>query len=360
MNSLIEPASVNELAEIVRNNAKLVASGAGTKSRLTEVNGARVSVSKLRGIIEYEPSEFTFTARAGTPIRELVQVLAERGQYLPFEPVLVEGGATLGGTVAAGVSGPGRLRFGGMRDFILGAQFIDGLGRALRVGGKVVKNAAGFDLPKFFVGSLGRFGLLTEVTFKVFPVPSSSLTLRLSAPNIEAATNILVEAAKARWEVHALDIVPGTFDICARLGGPAKALQEISHDILRRWPGEVLHEDGAEKTWTGLKEFIWAYPTGPLIKIVLTPSALPACYRGLQSLDGARIHVSCGGNQAFVSLPESGSASRLDAILRELSLRGMTLRGPGQLWWGLHSRPEITRAVKQALDPQNRFAGLEE
>ena len=99
----------------------------------------------------------------------------------------LEAGATLGGTVAAGVSGPGRFRFGGVRDFILGVAFSGWAGRLLRMGGKVVKNCAGFDLPKFFVGSLGRFGVLAEVTFKVFPTPASRLTLKLPTSGAEAA-----------------------------------------------------------------------------------------------------------------------------------------------------------------------------
>src|SRR5262252_8989165 len=185
MSATLAPGSVAELVEVVRSCPRLLAVGGGTKSRLSVVDVMKVSISRLQGIVEYEPSEFTFTAMAGTRLRELTDTLAQRGQYLPFDPLLVDGGATLGGTVAAGVSGPGRLRFGGLRDFILGVQFIDGLGRPLRVGGKVVKNAAGFDLPKFFVGSLGRFGVLTELTFKVFPSPASTLTLKLAAGDIE-------------------------------------------------------------------------------------------------------------------------------------------------------------------------------
>src|SRR4029079_10168517 len=132
------------------------------------------------------PSEFTFTALAGTPIKEIVHALGERGQYLPFDPMLVDSGATLGGTIASGLSGPGRFRFGGVRDFILGVQFVDGMGRLLRMGGKVVKNSAGFDVPKFLTGSLGRFGLITEATFKVFPRPENYLTVLLDAPDIES------------------------------------------------------------------------------------------------------------------------------------------------------------------------------
>ena len=173
MSAPLTPTTPAELAEAVRSQPRVLAVGARTKPRLSQVpdDFALVSTLGLRGIVEYEPEEFTFTALAGTSVREIGQALAEKGQYLPFDPMWLEAGATLGGTVAAGFSGPGRFRFGGVRDFILGVRFVDGLGRLLRMGGKVVKNCAGFDLPKFFVGSLGRFGVLAEITFKVFPRP---------------------------------------------------------------------------------------------------------------------------------------------------------------------------------------------
>src|SRR5581483_4094672 len=179
---VLEPTTQAELVDAICSAPRVIAGGAGTKPRLVSVGAevVRLSMTHLNGIIEYEPSEFTFTALAGTPLREIMAALAERGQYLPFDPMLAAAGATLGGTVAAGLSGPGRFRFGGLRDFILGVRFVDGMGRLLRMGGKVVKNAAGFDLPKFFVGSLGRFGVLVEVTFKVFPRTTSALTVRLS------------------------------------------------------------------------------------------------------------------------------------------------------------------------------------
>src|SRR5262249_53592058 len=160
--------TLNELAEAVQSSPKLLAVGARTKPGLSEVDWPRLSTARLKGIVEYNPSEFTFTALAGTPVKEIAAALAERRQYLPFDPMLVDAGATLGGTVGAGLNGPGRFRFGGIRDFILGIRFVDGRGQLLRMGGKVVKNAAGFDLPKFFVGSMGRFGVLGELTFKVF------------------------------------------------------------------------------------------------------------------------------------------------------------------------------------------------
>src|SRR5579872_1404103 len=190
MSALFAPASVAELAEIVRSCPRLLAIGGGTKPRLSAVEVPKLSLLRLAGIVEYAPAEFTFTAMAGTPLRDLAQTLAGRGQYLPFDPMFVQAGGTLGGAVAAGLSGPGRLRFGGIRDFILGTKLVDGLGRVLRMGGKVVKNAAGFDLPKFLVGSLGRFGVMAELTFKVFPAPVSTLTLKLSAKDVAAAARI--------------------------------------------------------------------------------------------------------------------------------------------------------------------------
>jgi glycolate oxidase FAD binding subunit len=172
---VLTPATATELCDAIRAHPRVLAIGARTKPRLSAVSEARdvvlISTCGLSGIIAYDPGEFTFTALAGTPLRELRAALAERGQYLPFDPPLVESGATIGGTVAAGLSGPGRFRYGGVRDFILAVQFADGSGQLLRGGAKVVKNAAGFDIPKFLVGSCGRFGVITEVTFKVFPAP---------------------------------------------------------------------------------------------------------------------------------------------------------------------------------------------
>src|SRR4051794_9908021 len=187
MTSILAPETLSELIDAVRSTPRLLAIGAGTKPRLSAVDAVKLSTARLRGISEYDPSEFTFTALAGTPVREIAAALAERGQYLPFDPPLVEAGATLGGTVAAGLSGPGRFRYGGLRDFILGVRFVDGMGRLLRLGGKVVKNAAGFDVPKFLVGSLGRFGVLAEVTFKVFPCPPTALTIRIPVERISSA-----------------------------------------------------------------------------------------------------------------------------------------------------------------------------
>jgi glycolate oxidase FAD binding subunit len=351
----LQPGSVEELVEAVRSAPRVIAVGAGTKSRLSRVGEdyTRISTAKLRGIIEYEPSEFTFTALAGTPLREIVGELASRGQYLPFDPMFVDARATLGGSVAAGLSGPGRFRFGTMRDFILGIRFVDGGGRLLRAGGKVVKNAAGFDLPKFFVGSAGRFGVLAEITFKVFPRPMALRTLRLEAADWPAKTQRLTELANTRYEIDALDAAMDEPAVFARIGGAPAALDALAAEMLGRWRGSELTSGDADLFWCGVRECLWAHSAGTLIKVALVPARTEEFVAVVRKHAGARAWISAGGNVGYLSLPAGVPAPAL-------AWPAMTLRGEGPLWPGAHSRFDVMRAVKTALDPAGRFPGLDD
>jgi glycolate oxidase FAD binding subunit len=351
--SLLAPASSAELADAIRSTPHVIAVGAGTKPRLSRVpeKFTPLSTAKLRGIIEYEPSEFTFTAFAGTPLKEIIAALAERGQYLPFDPLLADAGATLGGTIAAGLSGPGRMRFGGLRDFILGVRFVDGEGRLLRMGGKVVKNAAGFDLPKFFVGSAGRFGVLAEITFKVFPRPVATRTLRIDAKDFATKAKILAEAASARWEVDALDAALEEPAVFVRIGGPPAALDALSAEILARWPGAALLAGEASYFWQAILGLRWAHSTGTLAKVALTPTQVTEFAEAVRTQPGARGWVSAGGNAGFISLAAG-------AALPPLKWPGVLLRGDGPLWLGPRRDFAVMGAVKTALDPHGKFPAL--
>lgn len=336
---LLAPQTPAQLADAVRATPHALAVGAGTKPRLSQTDATLISTRALSGIVEYEPSEFTFTALAGTLVREIAAALAEKGQYLPFDPLLVEAGATLGGTVASGLSGPGRFRYGGLRDFILGVQFVDGEGRLLRMGGKVVKNAAGFDLPKFFVGSLGRYGVLAEITFKVFPRAAAFRTVRIPT---DSAAETMMSMSSTRWELDALDTADDA--VFARIGGPATALDALTAEMLARFPtGAVLAE--ADAFWTSVREFTWAHADGALVKVALTPKRLPELRA---AIGDARIHVSAGGNVAYVSQPAFAPCfAGFDAL---------TLRGDAPLFPGI--APTVVPGVKTALDLQNRFPSL--
>ncbi|MDB5897417.1 MAG: glcE [Ramlibacter sp.] len=161
--------------------------GGGTKDFLGErVEGELLDTATLRGIVNYEPSELVVTVRAGTPLAQLEQELAQSGQSLPFEPPHFGGGATVGGMVAAALSGPARASVGSVRDYVLGLDLVNGRGEHLVFGGQVMKNVAGYDLSRLMAGAMGTLGLITEVSLKVLPVAPAEATLRFALSQAEA------------------------------------------------------------------------------------------------------------------------------------------------------------------------------
>ena len=342
------PSTVAEVADIIRSSKKVLAVGAQTKPRLSQVPDevTLISMRNLSGIVEYDPGEFTFTAFAGTPLREIVATLAAQGQYLPFDPPLVESGATIGGTVAAGLSGPGRFRYGGLRDFILAVRFLDGNGTQLRGGAKVVKNAAGFDIPKFLVGSLGRFGVLTEVTFKVFPCPPAMLTFAIPCANASEAAAHIAKAASGRWEFDALDYDGSR--ILARLRGPQAALDSLAEDVLNCWPAAT----GADNiVWDEIREWRFVGVDGLLVKIPVTLRILPALEAVLQAKKMA-FHV-VGGSVAYAYHPNVSCSEILNEALVEISL---TFRGTGaRLYYGESNHSTVAQSLKMVFDPCHRL-----
>jgi len=180
--------------------------GSGTKDFYGErLEGEPLDLRAYRGIVDYEPSELVLTARCGTPLSEVETLLARSGQFLGFEPPGFGGDPTLGGVVASGLSGPRRPQSGAVRDFVLGAHLLAADGEVLRFGGQVMKNVAGFDVSRLLCGSLGIFGILTQVSLKVLPRPRVERTQRLemSAPEAVAAFNRLagrpVPLSGAAW-----------------------------------------------------------------------------------------------------------------------------------------------------------------
>ncbi len=178
-------AQLNSLIDAVRqagaDGRVLRLRGGGSKDFWGQsLTGDVLDTRAYRGIVSYEPSELVVTVRCGTPLAELEAVLAEKGQCLAFEPPHFGEGATVGGMVAAGLSGPARATAGAVRDFVLGARFINGLGEHLTFGGQVMKNVAGYDVSRLMAGSWGTLGLITEVSLKVLPVAPAEATLMIA------------------------------------------------------------------------------------------------------------------------------------------------------------------------------------
>lgn len=357
---MIYPGSLEDLQKIIAAHDCILPVCGGSKSALSAQfeEATRVNLGKLAGIVTYEPDEYTVTVQAGTAVATLIDTLAEQGQYLPFDPLLVAAGATIGGTVAANCSGPGRYRYGGVRDFILGVQFVDGRSRLVSGGGKVVKNAAGFDIPKFMTGSLGRYGILTEITFKVFPKPQAYQTLQLTFATINEALNATFLLAKQPFEMDAIEIVPqtnGKIRVLIRLGGGAESLP-MRIERLHTWLSSQTAletvstvEDDAP-IWAAINGADWANKSAALVKIPMAPKQLPAFHR-LECFDA--VHYSIAGNVAWVS---TLAIDDLDAALTHMGL-------VGQQCWGEAGRPYLGQRhwlpfalrIKQALDPHNKF-----
>ncbi|HWB06290.1 MAG TPA: FAD-binding protein [Verrucomicrobiales bacterium] len=356
----VRPDSIEEVCAAVKAHRCVLPSGGGTKPALSQLPDGVTGLDMLglTGMIEYEPDEFTFTALAGTPLSVVQAAVHAHGQYLPFDPPLAAQGATLGGTVAAGLSGPGRMRFGGVRDFIIGVRWVDGDGGLIRGGGKVVKNAAGFDFPKLFTGSMGRLGVLVELSFKVFPHAASYITCAIECRDIADAVDRLCFLCAQSWEVDALELtVSGAApQLFVRFAGDEPALTARGEAVLAATgrPGRILSSGESQPFWDGLASLNIAPPNAPLARVPLTPSRIPALEAALAGTNTVR-HYTIAGNAALISGMESDA---LSTILQRQGLSGFMIRGTGLHRIGIRPSAAMEAKVKAAMDPNGKFPNL--
>ncbi len=355
--TICRPADLDALCAAVRDHGQVMARGGGTKPALSAPRAGvtTIDMSGLSGLLEYEPGEFTFTALAGTPVREVAAALATHGQYLPFDPPLAAQGATLGGTVAAGLSGPGRYRYGGVRDFILGVRFVNPAGELVRSGGKVVKNAAGFDISKLMVGSMGSFGVLAEISFKVFPRLPATATVRRRNPALEDALEGLYRLTAAPLDLDAIDLVmedDGAV-LLTRLAGLPDALPDRIERVSGLVGGGEIVDGEADMTlWDSARAFAWVPEGWTLVKVPLTPGRIAAMEAGFAP--GSLRRYSAGGQVGWLAF--EGDPAAVDAMLNAAGLSGLVIFGPsGRPRIGRRGGDPFARRLKQALDPAGKF-----
>ncbi|MBW7900882.1 MAG: glycolate oxidase subunit GlcE [Rhodocyclaceae bacterium] len=355
-------AVLKEWADRVRDAAerqgKLRIRGGGSKDFYGGAPaGETFDTAGFRGIVAYEPTELVVVARAGTPLAELEAALAEQGQCLPFEPphfgypavlgATAGSGATVGGMVAAGLSGPRRATVGAVRDYVLGVRLIDGRGELLAFGGQVMKNVAGYDVPRLMAGSLGTLGLIAEVSLKVLPLPVAVRTLRFSIDEATALSRLNewggrpLPLAASVWHEGALTV---------RLAG-ARAAIEAAQAALG---GEVVADDVAAAFWQSVREQTHPFFAGsePLWRLSLASTTPPM---GL----GPQL-IEWGG--ALRWLRGDQGAERMRAVAAQAGGHATLFRGSEALKAAAGAfQPlppallQIHRRLKAAFDPQGVF-----
>jgi glycolate oxidase FAD binding subunit len=306
--------------------------------------GEPLDISGHRGILSYEPKELVITARCGTPLREIEEALADRGQMLPFEPPYFGDSATLGGTIAAGLSGPRRPYSGSARDFVLGARVLNGRGEILRFGGEVMKNVAGYDVSRLMTGAMGTLGVILDVSLKVLPIPAREITL-VSHSDIPSAIKRFNELAAKPLPLSAAACDGERAYI--RLSGAETAVDAARESL----GGEVV--DDGDSVWRErIREQRHAFFQGdaPLWRLSLSPGMLGASFQ-------QKCLIDWGGALRWVQ-----SDRQPEEIFRALADMGghaTLFRGGdrgGQIYQPL-SAPlmKIHRRLKEAFDPQGLF-----
>ena len=255
--------------------------GGGTKDFYGNApRGEVLDVRGYAGIVSYEPTELVVTARAGTLLAELEETLAQSGQMLPFEPPHFGASATVGGCVAAGLSGPRRATAGSVRDFVLGARILDGRGEELAFGGQVMKNVAGYDVSRLIAGSMGTLGLILDVSFKVLPRPVARATHRLDMPEAEALAQL------NRWGGQPLPLSASAWEdgvLTVRWEGAESAVRSAVQKV----GGTAVSAPEADAYWQALREHALPFFADgtPLWRLSLPSTAKPVALEGRQCIE---------------------------------------------------------------------------
>jgi len=313
-----------------------------------EIEEQILDMKAVTGISSYEPSELVITARAGTPLVELEAVLGDRGQWLPFEPPRFAPGGTVGGMVAAGLSGPSRVSAGAVRDHVLGACMLNGRGELLRFGGQVIKNVAGYDVSRLLAGSLGVLGVICEVSLKVLPLPPMCASLRFEVGEAQALERLAVLASTplplsaSAWSDGKLAL---------RMSGAAAAVRAA----VDRLGGEMISDEAAGCYWEGLRDQTAPFfadagravqSGAALWRLAMPPSAPPL------GLPGECL-IEWGGAQRWLCTNAAAAAVRsaAAALGGYATLYRAIDKSPGVFHSLTPALARIHRDLKHAFDP---------
>jgi len=385
----LRPTSLEEVVEILqtasRTGEAIYPVGGGTSLDYgcpARQSGTALQLTDLSKVIEYPAEDMTITVQAGITIKQLNSILAERGQQLPLDAPQADH-ATIGGVLATNTSGPRRFGFGTARDYLIGVQAIDGLGRAFSGGGRVVKNVAGYDFCKMLIGSLGTLGVITQVTFKLKPRSTRRTIVACQIDDMEQLESVLASMIHSQTYPAALEFITGpkwsdltddTNRVFAIFEGPDTDLEWMSHQVTQEWQQQgvnnikTLADEEAENLFSRLTEFPANENTALTLKTNVVPSGITSMIQAARELDSncsIQAHAGSGiANLIFDEFPAEGLSRSLTGFLRPAAAKHhgnvTVLRNPsGQemtrqsVWGGLDHPFWIMDRIKQQFDPQN-------
>lgn len=382
MTAMIAPANEAGIIAAVQAaraaHEPLAIEGQGSKrGMLRPVQAARsLSTRGLTGVTLYRPAELIISARAGTPLAEIEAVLAEKGQQLIAESPYFNGvfgtsaPPSLGGVVAANLSGPRRITWGATRDHVMGLCFINGAGEAIRSGGRVLKNVTGLDLCKLLSGSYGTLGVITEVTLKVLPAPETSATLLIETPDLASAVAALSAGLGSPFGVSAAAALPHKDHVMAAL-----RLEDFAASVTYRMEKlrgtldgfgahRVMKDGESHAFWRGVREVepLQAAAEDAIWRVSVRPSAGPPVAAVALAL-GGRVMLDWGGGLVWIAAsPSIANHAAISGAARSQGGAAMLFRAPEALRLAVPVLPEeaaplarIGARVKEALDPGGLF-----
>lgn len=339
--------------------------GGDTKAFYGEpVNGQPLDTRSWSGIVSHEPTELVITVRAGTPLAEVTAALAEKGQHLPFDPPRFGEGATIGGVVAAGLAGPARATVGGVRDFVLGAQFIDGQGDWLTFGGQVMKNVAGYDISRSLAGSMGTLGVISHLSLKVLPVAPAEATLVFNLGQHDALEQL------HRWGGQPLPLNASCWVkdatvadapelLFVRLRGAVAAVEAACERLTREAGGQRMDNAQAGPDWAACRDQTLPFFKAPSPELCLWRLSLPQTAPVLD-LPFVQL-IEWQGAQRWLWAPAS-AAAQIRAAAAAVQGHATLFRAgadgaPGVRRFDTESPAlqTITKRLREAFDPHGIF-----
>jgi glycolate oxidase FAD binding subunit len=335
---------INAVIESAESKTPLAIQGGNTKAFYGRITQAQpLDISHHRGVIHYEPSELVLTARSGTPLLEIEQLLQKQRQMLSFEPPHFGTSTTLGGVVASGLSGPRRPWGGAVRDNVLGVTLINGRGERLHFGGEVMKNVAGYDLSRVMAGSMGTLAVLLEVSTKVMPRPAKEITLALSVYSKDAIGLMNTWARRplpisATWH--------NGHDLYVRLSGTENGL----HAGAKLIGGDPL--DWSEMFWQNIREQgdRFFMDDTPLWRLSVPPATDPMDLPGQTVMEW---------NGALRWLKSDAKPELIRQKIQDVGGHATLFRGKDQTGEVFHplSPPlmKLHHNLKKAMDPEGIF-----